>query len=226
MPWYTGPTLLAHLETVEVAADRDVAHRRFPVQWVIRPMSDEHHDYRGYAGQVAGGVWRAGDDVLVLPAGSRSQVAAVEQADGAIDHAVAGLSVTIRLEDDLDVSRGDMLCDPNDQPVVARHLEATVAWMNEQPLRPGARLKVKHTTRTARAIVDDIQSVLDIESLEQDTSRHELELNDIGTVSLRLSAPLAVDAYAQNRATGSFILIDEATNDTVAAGMIRAAVPS
>jgi len=225
-PWYDGPTLLEHLETVEIASDRNLLSRRFPVQWVIRPMSDEHHDYRGYAGQVAGGVWRAGDDVLVLPAGSRSQVAAVEQADGAIDHAVTGLSVTIRLEDDLDVSRGDMLCDPNDQPVVARQLEATVAWMNEQPLRPGARLKVKHTTRSARAIVDDIQSVLDIESLEQDTSRHELELNDIGIVSLRLSAPLAVDAYAQNRATGSFILIDEATNDTVAAGMIRAAVPS
>ena len=225
-PWYDGPTLLEHLETVEIASDRNLLSRRFPVQWVIRPMSDEHHDYRGYAGQVAGGVWRAGDDVLVLPAGSRSQVAAVEQADGAIDHAVTGLSVTIRLEDDLDVSRGDMLCDPNDQPVVARQLEATVAWMNEQPLRPGARLKVKHTTRSARAIADDIQSVLDIESLEQDTSRHELELNDIGIVSLRLSAPLAVDAYAQNRATGSFILIDEATNDTVAAGMIRAAVPS
>jgi len=224
-PWYDGPPLLDHLETVEIARGRNLQSRRFPVQWVIRPMSEEHHDYRGYAGQVADGVWRAGDDVMVLPAGFRSRVAAVEQADGPLDRAVAGLSVTIRLEDDLDVSRGDMLCDPEDPPVVARRLEATVAWMSEQPLRPGARLGVKHTTRTARAIVDDIESVLDVESLEQDASRHELELNDIGVVTLRLSAPLAVDLYAENRTTGSFILIDEATNDTVAAGMIRAATP-
>jgi bifunctional enzyme CysN/CysC len=223
MEWYAGPTLLEHLETVEIAADRDVAHRRFPVQWVIRPMSDEHHDFRGYAGRVAGGVWRAGDDVLVLPSGARTRVLAVEQPTGPLEQALPGTSVTIRLEDDLDISRGDMLCDPDQPPLTARQLDATVCWMSEQPLRPGARLGVKQTTRNVRAIVEEIRSVLDVHSLEDDTSKHELALNDIGTVTLRLSAPLAVDTYGDNRTTGAFILIDEATNDTVAAGMIRAA---
>ncbi len=221
--WFDGPTLLEHLETVEIAGDRDVAHRRFPVQWVIRPMSDEHHDYRGYAGQVAGGVWRAGNEVLVLPSGWRTRVAAVEQADGPLEYAVPGSSVTIRLEDNLDISRGDMLCDPDVPPLAARRLEATVCWMSERPLQPGARLGVKQTTRNARAIVEEITSVLDIHSLERDESRHQLALNDIGTVSLRLSSPLAVDPYDENRATGAFILTDEATNDTVAAGMVRVA---
>jgi sulfate adenylyltransferase large subunit len=223
MDWYRGPTLLEHLETVEIASDRDVAHRRFPVQWVIRPMSDDHHDYRGYAGRVAGGVWRAGDDVLVLPSGARTRVRAVDEATGPLEQAVPGMSVTIRLDDDLDISRGDMLCDPEQPPAAARQLDATVCWMSERPLQPGARLGVKQTTRSVRAIVDDIRSVLDVHTLEHDTSKHELALNDIGTVILRLSAPLAVDPYADNRTTGAFILIDEATNDTVAAGMVRAA---
>ena len=221
--WYTGPTLLEHLELVEIAADRNLERRRFPVQWVIRPMSDEHHDYRGYAGQVASGVWRPGDDVLVLPSGLRSRVQAVEQADGSLDVAPAGLSVTIRLEDALDVSRGDMLCDPEQPPVAAKRLAATVCWMSDTPLQPGARLAVKQTTRSVRAIVDEISSVLDVGTLGEDASRHELELNDIGTVILRLSSPLAVDPYRENRATGAFILIDEATNDTVAAGLVRSA---
>jgi sulfate adenylyltransferase large subunit len=221
--WYTGPTLLEHLELVEIAADRNLERRRFPVQWVIRPMSDEHHDYRGYAGQVASGVWRPGDDVLVLPSGLRSRVQAVEQADGSLDVAPAGLSVTIRLEDALDVSRGDMLCDPEQPPVAAKRLAATVCWMSDTPLQPGARLAVKQTTRSVRAIVDEISTVLDVGTLEEDASRHELELNDIGTVILRLSSPLAVDPYRENRATGAFILIDEATNDTVAAGLVRSA---
>jgi len=222
-PWYTGPALLEHLEHVEIAGDRNLVTRRFPVQWVIRPMSDEHHDYRGYAGQVASGVWSAGDEVVVLPSGRRTRVAAVETADGPLESAAAGMSVTVRLEDDVDVGRGDMLCDPGDAPVVARRLEATLCWMSEQPLAPGARLAVKQTTRDSRAIVDEIRSVLDVRTLADDASRHELALNDIGEVSLRLSEPLAVDLYAENRATGSFILIDEATNNTVAAGMVRTA---
>jgi bifunctional enzyme CysN/CysC len=225
MAWDDGPTLLEHLETVEIAGDRNVQTRRFAVQWVIRPMSDEHHDFRGYAGQVASGIWRPGDDVLVLPAGLRTRVAAVEQADGPLERALPGMSVTIRLEDNLDISRGDLLCDPDNPPVTARRLEATVCWMSDRPLRAGARLAVKQTTRSSRAIVEEIRSVLDVALLEGDESRHELALNDIGTVSLRLSAPLAVDAYAENRATGAFILIDEATNDTVAAGMVLAAEP-
>ena len=218
MPWYEGPTLLEHLETIEIAGDRDLEHRRFPVQWVIRPISDEHHDFRGYAGQVAGGVWRAGDEVVVLPSGRRTTVAAVEP-----EVAVPGMSVKLQLEDDLDVSRGDMLADPDAAPTVARELEATVCWMAEKPLEPRTRLAIKQTTRTARAIVDELVSVVDMHTLEDRPSPERLELNDIAKVRLRLSEPLAVDAYADNRTTGAFILIDEATNDTVAAGMILSA---
>jgi sulfate adenylyltransferase large subunit len=223
MPWYDGPTLLEHLETVEIAGDRDLAHRRFPVQWVIRPISDEHHDFRGYAGQVAGGVWRAGDDVLVLPSGRRTTVAAVETADEELEVAVPGMSVTIRLADDLDVSRGDMLADPEQAPTIARELEATVCWMAEKPLEPRTKLAIKHTTRTVRAVVDELVSVVDIHNLEDQPAPQQLELNDIARVRLRLSEPLAVDPYADNRTTGAFILIDEATNDTVGAGMIVSA---
>jgi bifunctional enzyme CysN/CysC len=222
MAWWQGPALLQHLEEIEPAADRNLDDRRFPVQWVIRPMSDEYHDYRGYAGRVSGGAWRVGDDVLVLPSGLRTRVAAVETADGPIEEATPGMSVTIRLEDEIDVPRGDMLVDPDDQPVVARSLEATVCWMSERPLQPGARLGVKHTTRTARAIVESIDGVVDMDTLESRPAS-EMALNDIGTVRLRLSAPLMVDRYEDNRSTGAFILIDESTNDTVAAGMVRAA---
>ena len=223
MPWYDGPTLLEYLEDVEIAGDRDLDHRRFPVQWVIRPISDEHHDYRGYAGQVAGGVWHAGDDVIVLPSGRRSSVASVETADDPLDAAVPGMSVTVRLADDVDVSRGDMLADPEQAPMVARELEATICWMAEKPLEPRAKLAIKHTTRTVRAIVDELVSVVDIHTLEDQAGPERLELNDIARVRLRLSEPLAVDVYADNRATGAFILIDESTNDTVAAGMIMSA---
>jgi sulfate adenylyltransferase subunit 1 (EFTu-like GTPase family) len=190
---------------------------------VIRPISAAHHDYRGYAGQVAGGVWRVGDEVVVLPSGRRTRVAAVETADGPLDEAVAGMSVTIRLEDDLDVGRGDLLADPETAPVVARELEAQVCWMAERPLEPRTRLVVKQTTRSVRAIVDELVSVVDIHTLEDRTSPDRLELNDIACVRLRLAEPLAVDPYAENRATGAFILIDEATNDTVGAGMVLSA---
>jgi sulfate adenylyltransferase large subunit len=223
MAWYDGPTLLEHLETVEIAGDRDLDHRRFPVQWVIRPISDEHHDYRGYAGQVAGGIWSAGDEVIVLPSGRRTSVASVETADGPLDMAVAGMSITIRLADDIDVSRGDMLADPEQAPTVARELEATVCWMAEKPLEPRTKLAIKHTTRTVRAIADELLSVIDIHTLEDQPAPAQLELNDIARVRLRLSEPLAVDAYGDNRTTGAFILIDEATNDTVGAGMIVSA---
>ncbi len=215
--------MLEHLEAVEIAGDRDLDHRRFPVQWVIRPISDEHHDYRGYAGQVAGGVWQAGDDVVVLPSGRRSSVASVETADALLDRAIPGQSITVRLADDVDVSRGDMLADPEQAPTVARELEATVCWMAEKPLEPRAKLAIKHTTRTVRAIVDELVSVVDIHTLEDQPGPERLELNDIARVRLRLSEPLAVDAYADNRSTGAFILIDETTNDTVAAGMIMSA---
>src|SRR2546426_6470820 len=220
MPWYEGPTLLEHLETVELAGDRNVEDRRFPVQWVIRPISDDYHDYRGYAGQVAGGVWRAGDEVVVLPSGLRSRVAAVETLDGPLEAAAPPQSVTIRLEDDVDVSRGDMLADPERPPIVAHELTVHLCWMSERPLEPRARLAVKHATRNARAIVEELVSVVDMDTLEDRPSPERLELNDLAVVRLRLAEPLVVDSYERNPPTGAFILIDEASNDTVAAGMV------
>ena len=222
MPWWHGGTFLERLEAIEIAADRDASHRRFPVQWVIRPMSDEHHDYRGYAGSVAGGEWRAGDDVVVLPSGLRTTVAAVETYDGPLEVAVQGQSVVVRLQDDVDVGRGDMLADPADPPIAARELEAYVCWMSERPVETGARLGVKHTTRWTRAILDEILSVLDVEALEG-LPASGLALNDLARVRLRLAAPLLVDPYAVNRTTGAFILVDEATNETVGAGMVLSA---
>jgi sulfate adenylyltransferase subunit 1 (EFTu-like GTPase family) len=219
MPWYDGRALLEHLETVEIAADRDFAHRRFPVQWVIRPIADEHHDYRGYAGQVAGGVWRAGDEVVVLPSGRLTRVAAIEPTE----EALPGQSVTIQLEDDLDVGRGDMLADPDAPPTVARELEARVCWMSERPLEARAKLAVKHTTRSVRAVVEELVSVIDVHTLTETPAPDRLALNDIGVVRLRLAEPLCVDAYADNRTTGAFILLDEATNETVGAGMVLSA---
>jgi bifunctional enzyme CysN/CysC len=220
MPWYAGTTLLDHLETVELAGDRNVDDRRFPVQWVVRPMTDEYHDYRGYAGQVAGGVWRPGDEVVVLPSGARSRVAAIDTVDGPLDEAIPGQSVTIRLEDDVDVSRGDLLADPERPPAATRELTARVSWMAERPLEDRGRLLVKHTTRTVPARVDEILSVVEIHTLEDRAQPGKLELNDLGVVRFRLGEPLVVDAYARNRATGAFILIDESTNETVGAGMV------
>jgi bifunctional enzyme CysN/CysC len=220
MGWYAGPTLLEHLESVELTADRNREDRRFGVQWVIRPMADDHHDFRGYAGRIDSGVWKAGDEVVVLPSGARSRVASVETADGPLEAAVPGQSVTIRLDGDVDVSRGDMLADPGRPPVSATELVARVCWMSERPLDPRATLAIKQTTRTSRARVSELCSVVDIETLDDRPSPDHLELNDLGVVSLRLSEPLAVDLYAHNRATGGFILIDEATNDTVGAGMV------
>jgi bifunctional enzyme CysN/CysC len=225
MPWYAGPTLLEHLETVEIFGDRNTQDRRFPVQWVIRPMADEHHDYRGYAGRVASGIWRAGDEVVVLPSGLRSRVASVDAAGEVLEDALPGQSVTIRLEDDVDVSRGDLLADPEQPPVTAREVTARVSWMSDKPLEDRARLLIKHTTRTVPARAEEIVSVVDILTLTDQPSPGKLELNDLGVVRFRLAEPLAVDPYARNRTTGAFILIDESTNDTVGAGMVIEAQP-
>ena len=223
MPWYAGPTLLEHLETVEIFGDRNTQDRRFPVQWVIRPMTDDHHDYRGYAGRVASGIWRAGDEVVVLPSGLRSKVASVDAAGEELVDALPGQSVTIRLEDDVDVSRGDLLADPEQPPVTAREVTARVSWMSEKPLEERSRLLIKHTTRTVTARAEEIVSVVDILTLTDQASPGKLELNDLGVVRFRLAEPLAVDPYARNRTTGAFILIDESTNDTVGAGMVMEA---
>jgi bifunctional enzyme CysN/CysC len=213
MTWYDGPSLLEHLETVEISADRDLDHRRFPVQWVIRPVGT---DYRGYAGRVAGGVWRADDEVVVLPSGLRTRVDAIEPAG----EALPGESVTVRLADDLDVGRGDMLADPDAPPAVVRELEARGCWMSERALEPRARLAVKHTTRSVRAIADELLSLVDVHTLGDFPGPERLALNDIGVVRLRLAEPLCVDPYADNRTTGAFILLDETTNETVGAGMV------
>ena len=222
LPWWDGGTFLERLETIEIAEDRDASHRRFPVQWVIRPMSDVHHDYRGYAGQVAGGEWRAGQDVLVLPSGLRTTVASIDTFDGPLEVAVQGQSVVVRLTDDVDAARGDMLCDPDDPPLAARELEAIVCWMSERPVAQGARLGIKQTTRWSRAILDEVLSVLDVATFDE-MPADGLALNDLARVRLRLAAPLLVDPYAVNRQTGSFVLVDEATNETVGAGMVQAA---
>jgi bifunctional enzyme CysN/CysC len=220
MPWYDGPCLLYHLEHVYVASDRNLQDARFPVQWVVRPMSDEHHDYRGYAGEVASGVFRAGDDVIVLPSGRSTRIAAIDTYDGELEEAYPPLSVTLRLEDDLDVSRGDMICRPQNRPVEARDIDAMVCWMSERPLSPSGRYRIKHTTRTALAKVDELRYKIDVNSLHRQQDVDGLALNEIGRLHLRLSSPLFVDEYRRNRATGSFILIDESTNDTVGAGMV------
>ncbi len=221
MGWYEGPSLLYHLEHVHVASDRNLQDARFPVQWVVRPMSDEHHDYRGYAGEVASGVFRAGDEVLVLPSGRSSRIASIDTYDGPLDEAFPPMSVTVCLEDQLDVSRGDMICRPHNQPHVTQDVDAMVCWMTtDRRIRAGDRYFVKHTTRNVRAVVRDVHYRLDVNTLHREEGVGALTLNEIGRIRLRTTIPLLADQYRRNRTTGGFILIDEATNRTVAAGMI------
>jgi sulfate adenylyltransferase large subunit len=217
MPWYGGAPLLAHLESVQVADDRNLDEARFPVQWVVR---DHEGDYRGYAGQVAGGILRPGDEILVLPSRATTRIERIDTFDGPVQEAFAPMSVTLLLEDEVDVSRGDLICHPDDAPELARDVEATVCWMADAPLRAGGRYAIKHATHAARAIVEEIVDHVDVHTLAPDGAATELGLNDIGRVRLRTSKPLAFDPYSRNRSTGSFILIDEASNDTVGAGMI------
>ena len=220
MPWYRGVPLLIHLEELEVASDRNLVDCRFPVQYVVRPQSDDHHDYRAYAGQVAGGVFRPGDEVVVLPSGMTSTIASIDTHAGPVDEAFPPMSVAIRLTDDIDVSRGDMICRPHNHSSVGQDIDAMVCWMVDQPLVAGGRYAIKHTTRTVRAIVRDLRYRLDVTTLHRDESATGLSLNQIGRVTLRTTVPLMFDEYRRNRLTGSFIVIDEATNATVGAGMI------
>jgi bifunctional enzyme CysN/CysC len=220
-PWYEGAPLLHHLEEVHIASDRNLIDARLPVQYVIRPMSDEHHDYRGYAGTVAGGVLKPGDQVVVLPSGFTSTIASIDTADGPVDEAFSPMAVTVRLSDDVDVSRGDMICRDRNRPHVGQDLEAMACWLTaESQLRPGAKLALKHTTRWGRALVKDLQYRLDVNTLHRDEHAEALTLNEIGRIRLRTTVPLFFDEYRRNRTTGSFVLVDEATNNTVGAGMI------
>ena len=230
MDWYQDPVrhpvLLDLLENVEVAYDHPHDRpARFPVQWVIRPAAGaaEVADYRGYAGQLASGSLRVGEEVIALPSGRRTRIAAIDTFDGSLEEALAPMSVTLRLEDELDVSRGELICRPEQPPTVARELQADVCWLNERALQPGGRYVIKHTTRSATAIVEALEDRVDVHTLERAPAPERLSLNDIGRVRLRTSAPLAFDPYLGNRRTGSFILIDEATNETVGAGMVGSA---
>ena len=221
MPWYEGGSLLHLLEDVFIASDRNLIDVRFPVQYVIRPMNDEFHDYRGYAGTVAGGVLKKGDEVMVLPSGFTSHITSIDTADGPIDEAFPPMSVTIRLDDDIDVSRGSMICRPRNKPHVGQDIDAMICWMSEmRTLKAGDRFTIKHTTQVARTIVKDLTYQLDVNTLHRHEDVTALRLNEMGRVTLRTTVPLFYDEYRRNRLTGSFILIDEATNTTVGAGMI------
>ena len=221
MPWYEGTSLLHHLEHVFIASDRNLIDARFPVQYVLRPMQNAHHDYRGYAGTVVGGVLKPGDDVIVLPSGFTSTIASIETADGPVEEAFPPMSVSVRLSSEIDISRGDMICRPTNQPNIGQDIDAMVCWMGEaSSLTSGSKLAIKHTTRSARALVKNLHYRLDVNTLHRENEINSLALNEIGRVSLRTTVPLFFDDYRRNRETGSFILIDEATNATVGAGMI------
>ena len=220
MPWYRGLPLLVHLEELHIASDRNLVDGRFPVQYVVRPLTDEHHDYRAYAGVVAGGVFRPGDEVVVLPSGMTTTIAEIDTFDGPVEEAFPPMSVSMRLTDDVDVSRGDMICRPGNQPEIGQDIDAMVCWMTDKPLVEGARYGLKHTTRSVRAVVRDLRYRLDVTTLHRDETAVDLGLNQVGRITLRTTAPLMYDDYHRSRSTGSFILIDEATNATVAAGMI------
>jgi sulfate adenylyltransferase large subunit len=217
MPWYAGAPLLDHLESIDPGDARNLEDLRFPVQLVLR---DGASDFRGYAGQVASGVVRPGDDVVVLPSGVEAKVATVQTHDGELEEATPPLSVTVTLDRDVDVSRGDVLVHRDGAPEPVRELEADVCWFAEQPLRTGARYVLKHLTQSVDAVVDGFVDRVDVHTLERAEAPEQLELNDIGRVRLRLRRPVVADPYSRNRITGAFILIDEATNDTVAGGMV------
>ncbi|QVQ51406.1 GTP-binding protein [Spiractinospora alimapuensis] len=224
MDWYDGPPLLRHLENVHIASDRNLVDVRFPVQYVIRPhraADPALHDYRGYAGQVAGGVLKPGDTVTHLPSGLETTITEISTADGPVAEAFSPMSVTLRLADDIDISRGDMICRPQNQPSVTQDVDAMLCWMSEtRPLTARSRLLLKHTTRSVRTVVRDVHYQLDVNTLHRDESADTLRLNQIGRVALRTTQPIFTDAYRRNRLTGGFILVDESTNATVAAGMI------
>ena len=219
MPWYEGSALLHHLEHVYIASDRNLVDVRFPVQYVIRSQNGRG-DFRGFAGQLVSGVIRPGDEVIALPSGLPSRVRAVSTADGELTEAYPPMSITVQLEDEVDISRGDMISRPHNQPVMTQDIDAMVCWMDSEPMRVGRKYALKHTTRSVRTMVKDIQYELDINSLQRELSPGSLGLNGIGRVTLRTTQPLLVDPYRRNRQTGSFIIIDEATNRTVGAGFV------
>ncbi|MEV8439305.1 GTP-binding protein [Actinosynnema sp. NPDC051121] len=224
-PWYGGPTLLEHLESVPVEPDAHDAPFRFPVQYVIRPRTPEHPDYRGYAGQVAAGTVRVGDEIAVLPAGLRSTVTGIDTADGPLPEAAAGQSVTLLLAHDLDISRGDLIATAGQPPRVTDEFDATVCWLSEKALTAGARVLVKHGTRTVQAIVTELRTRFDEQKLGSTDAPDSLTLNEIGQVAVRTAEPIPVDDYTKDRRTGAFLVIDAADGSTLAAGLVGAPLP-
>lgn len=220
MTWYAGPTLLQHLETVQVHLGEVHDEARYPVQWVIRPMSDDFHDYRGYAGRVASGVFRVGDKVTAYPAGMSSTITGIHTFDGDRQETEQALSYSIELADEIDISRGDLLAKPENPPLVTQHLDAMICWFSEKKMKARARFYLRHTTREVRAVVQEVVYKVDITTLRKAQDQAEFAMNDIGCIRLRLATPIFCDPYAKNRITGSFVLVDEQTNNTVAAGMI------
>ncbi len=220
MDWFEGATLMHTLETVHIASDHNHIDCRFPIQNVIRPQTTEHHDYRGYAGRIAGGVFKKGDAVMVLPSGFTSKIKSIDTFDGEIDEAFAPMSVTMTLEDDIDISRGDMIVRENNKPEVSQDIEAMICWMGDSPLKEKGKYALKHTSKDARCMVKEIKYKVDINTLHRNEEDKVISSNDIARVTLRTTSPLFIDQYSRNRNTGSLILIDEATNNTVGAGMI------
>ncbi len=220
MPWYEGSSLLYHLETVYVGNQENHVEARFPVQWVIRPQSDEWHDFRGYAGRVAGGVFKPGDDITVQPSGFTTKVKAIYMDGKEIEEAYSPLSVALTLEDEIDISRGDMIVKTNNPPEVNQDIEAMICWFSDKPMTPRGKYILRHTTREVKAIIKEVNYKVNINTLHKIEDDKDFHLNDIGRITLRTSSPLIHDRYKRNRTTGSFILVDAQTNETVAAGMI------
>jgi len=222
MPWYDGTTLMYYLENVHISSDHNFIDCRFPVQHVIRPYSDKYHDYRGYAGRIAGGVFKKGDEVMVLPSGFTSKISKIDTFDGELNEAYPPQSVTLLLEDDIDISRGDMIVRNNNKPSIEQDLEIMLCWFDHsKPLKEKGKYIIKHTTQEVKCMVKEIRYKLDINSLHRVTEDFEIKSNDIARVVIRTTKPLFFDAYRKNRHTGSVILVDEGSNNTVAAGMIR-----
>ena len=221
MDWYQGPTLMYLLETIHIAGDENHVDCRLPIQYVIRPQKDEFHDYRGYAGRISGGIFKPGDKVLVLPSGFSSKIKSVDTFEGPVEEAFAPMSVTVTLEDDIDISRGDMIVRENNVPEVGQDIDVMVCWLNSKPLQLNGKYAIKHTTKDVRCIVKEVKYRININTLHRDEENKEIKMNDIGRVTLRTTSPLFYDEYTKNRITGSLVIIDEATNVTVGAAMIH-----
>lgn len=220
MPWYQGSSLLYHLENVYIGGEENHVDARFPVQWVIRPMSDEWHDFRGFAGRVCGGVFKPNDEVTVLPSGFTTRIKSIHAADQEIEEAFAPQSVTLTLQDEIDISRGDMLVKANNPPQVGQDLEAMVCWFSQRPMPARAKLILRHTTRETKAVIQEVRYHVDVNTLHKIEGVETFAMNDVGRISIRTAQPLIYDSYRRNRQTGSFILIDPGSNETVGAGMI------